>query len=59
MLITGPNEVAQMKEKIGLARSFEAINEAQHQTLINKVADIAGTRVELRVSQNIPGLPPS
>ena len=46
VVVTGPDDVAQMREKIGLARSFEAMAEPQRQALIDKVADMAGTRVE-------------
>jgi aryl-alcohol dehydrogenase-like predicted oxidoreductase len=46
VLITGPDDVAQMEEKIALARTFEAMEEAQRQALIDRVADLAGPRVE-------------
>lgn len=46
VLITGPDDVAQMEEKIGLARSFEGMGEAERQQLIERVADLAGPRVE-------------
>ncbi len=46
VLVTGPDDVAQMQEKIGLARSFEAMETAQREALIGKVADMAGRRVE-------------
>ncbi len=35
-----------MEEKIALANSFVALNEQQRQDLIDKVADLAGRRVE-------------
>lgn len=46
VLITGPDNPGQMKEKISLARSFENISELQRQKLIEKVADLAGRQVE-------------
>lgn len=46
VVVTGPDDVAQMQEKIDLARSFEAFDAAQRQALIDKVADMAGRRVE-------------
>ena len=46
VLITGPDKPEHIKEKIGLARSFTGMDEAQRQALIEKVADMAGQRVE-------------
>ncbi|MGK7916750.1 MAG: hypothetical protein AB4038_14595, partial [Prochloraceae cyanobacterium] len=46
VLITGFNNPQQMQEKIELANSFVAMNEPQRQDLIDKVADLAGRRVE-------------
>ncbi len=46
VLITGFNNPQQMEEKIALANSFVALNEQQRQDLIDKVADLAGRRVE-------------
>jgi len=46
VLITGPDNVEQMKEKIALAKSFAGMDEQQRQALIDKVADMAGKRVE-------------
>ena len=46
VLITGPDNAEQMKEKISLARSFVGMAEEQRQQLIEKVADLAGQRVE-------------
>jgi len=46
VLITGPDNVEQMKEKIKLARSFIRMDEKQRQALVKKVADLAGQRVE-------------
>ena len=46
VLITGFNNPQQMQEKIALANSFVALDEQQRQDLIDKVADLAGRRVE-------------
>ncbi len=46
VLITGPDNPDQMKEKVDLARSFVVMDEQQRQQLIDKVADLAGRRVE-------------
>ena len=46
VLITGPDNPDQMKEKIALARSFMGMDSQQRQMLIEKVADQAGKRVE-------------
>ena len=46
VLITGFNNPQQMQEKIDLARSFVVMGEQQRQDLIDKVADLAGRRVE-------------
>ncbi len=46
VLITGPDNLEQMKEKIALARSFVGMDSQQRQVLIEKVADLAGKRVE-------------
>ncbi len=46
VLITGPDNLDQMKEKIALARSFVGMDSQQRQVLIEKVADQAGKRVE-------------
>lgn len=45
-LITGPDNVDQMKENIELARSFEGMSEDDRQRLIKKVSDLAGTETE-------------
>src|SRR3972149_3685115 len=45
-LITGPDDVAMMKEKMALARSFVKLDEWNRQALVAKVADIAGKRGE-------------
>jgi aryl-alcohol dehydrogenase-like predicted oxidoreductase len=46
VLISGPDNSAQIQEKITLARSFTGMTEADRQTLIAKVADLAGKRIE-------------
>ena len=46
VLVTGANNPEQMQEKVELANSFTAMDEAQRQALIDKVADLAGTTVE-------------
>ncbi len=46
VLVTGFNNPQQMQEKIALANSFVAMDEQQRQALIDKVADLAGRRVE-------------
>ena len=46
VLITGPDNPDQMKEKVDLARSFMRMDSQQRQMLIEKVADQAGNRVE-------------
>ena len=46
VLITGPNNPEQMKEKVDLANSFVGMDESQRQALIDRVAELAGTTVE-------------
>ena len=46
VLISGADTPAQMQEKIDLANSFVAMEEAQRQALIDRVADLAGNTVE-------------
>jgi len=45
-LITGPDDVSMIKEKMALARSFVKLDEGKRQALVAKVADMAGKRVE-------------
>lgn len=45
-LITGPDDLAQMKEKITLARSFAQMDPKQRKALVARVADRAGRTVE-------------
>jgi predicted aldo/keto reductase-like oxidoreductase len=46
VLITGAESLSQLHEKIGLAQSFKGISEEERQRIIQKVADLAGNRVE-------------
>lgn len=46
VLITGADNPQQLQEKIALANSFSALDQSQRQILIDKVADLAGRRVE-------------
>ncbi|MDE2834468.1 MAG: aldo/keto reductase [Bacteroidota bacterium] len=46
VLVTGPDNINQLQEKIELARSFTALTEEERGTLIERVADMAGRRVE-------------
>jgi aryl-alcohol dehydrogenase-like predicted oxidoreductase len=46
VLITGPDDALQLREKIGIARSFTPLSESERSALIKKVADLAGPRVE-------------
>lgn len=45
-LITGPDSVEQMKEKIELARSFQQMDESERQALVDKVAQLVTDGVE-------------
>ena len=46
VLITGPDDPAQLREKIALARSFSPLDESGRAALVRRVADLAGRRVE-------------
>lgn len=46
VLITGPDNVEQMKEKIGLARAFDGMTEEERQTLVQRVSDMDGAQIE-------------
>lgn len=46
VLVTGPDNIEQLQEKIDLARSFTALTEEERGTLIERVADMAGRHVE-------------
>ena len=46
VLITGADNAEQMQQKIGIAKSFQPIDEAAKQELIDRVADRAGNIVE-------------
>ena len=45
-LISGPDDAIQMQEKIDLAELFSGMDESTRQTLVERVADIAGQNVE-------------
>ncbi len=45
-LVTGPDNVGQMQEKIELAKTFNGMPDDERQRLVEKVADMAGTTVE-------------
>ena len=45
-LITGAETLEQLSEKIGLARSFQMISPEEREKIIQKVADLAGNKVE-------------
>ena len=45
-LVTGPDDVAQMQEKIDIAKAFSGMGETERNKLIEKVANMAGTTVE-------------
>jgi len=45
-LVTGPDDVAQMQEKIDIAKAYSGMGETERNKLIEKVADMAGTTVE-------------
>ena len=46
VLITGPDDRAQMQEKIDLARAFAQLDAAQRQELIDRAAGFGGPKVE-------------
>ncbi len=45
-LVTGPDNAAQMQEKIDIAKNFTGMEDTERQALIEKVEDMAGTTVE-------------
>lgn len=45
-LVTGPDNAAQLQEKIDIAKSFAGMKETERDKLVEKVADMAGTTVE-------------
>ncbi len=45
-LVTGPDNAAQMQEKITIAQTFTGMGDAERHALIEKVEDMAGTTVE-------------
>ena len=46
VIVSGPDNIDQMREKIALARSFEPMSEAERSALVDRVADMAGRDVE-------------
>jgi uncharacterized protein len=46
VLITGAESLDQLHEKIGLAQSFKGMSQEERQRIIQKVANLAGNRVE-------------
>jgi aryl-alcohol dehydrogenase-like predicted oxidoreductase len=46
VLITGPDDAAQMKEKVALARSFKEMADRRRAELVAAARDLAGRRVE-------------
>ena len=46
VLITGAESLDQLHEKIRLAQSFKGMSQEEGQRIIEKVADLAGNRVE-------------
>ncbi len=45
-LVTGPDNAAQLQEKIDIAKDFAGMKETERNKLVEKVADMAGTTVE-------------
>lgn len=45
-IVTGPDNVKQMQEKIDIAKTFTGMDDDERQALIEKVEDMAGTTVE-------------
>lgn len=45
-LVTGPDNAEQLKEKIDIAKRFSGMKQEERNSLIEKVADMAGTTVE-------------
>ena len=46
VIVSGPDNLAQLQEKIDLARAFTGMDEGTRTALVNKVADMAGRTVE-------------
>lgn len=53
-LISGPDDAAQIQEKIDLARSFDGMSEQERYALIEKVADLAGDETEFYKASGLP-----
>ena len=45
-LVTGPDNAEQLQEKINIAKRFSGMQQKERDNLIEKVADMAGTKVE-------------
>lgn len=45
-LVTGPDNAAQLQEKIDIAKAYAGMDETERNKLVEKVADMAGTTVE-------------
>ena len=46
VIVSGPDNLQQLQEKIDLARSFNGMSESDRSLLVKRVADMAGTTVE-------------
>jgi aryl-alcohol dehydrogenase-like predicted oxidoreductase len=46
VLITGPDNPDQLREKIAIARAFQPLDESSRASLVKRVADLAGPTVE-------------
>ncbi len=46
VVVTGPDDIDQLREKIDLARAFAGMTEEERTALVERVADMAGRRVE-------------
>ena len=46
VIVTGPDNIAQLEEKIALARSFNGMDESTRAELVARVADMAGNTAE-------------
>ncbi len=46
VVVSGPDNIGQLKEKVALARSFDGMDQATRAALVKRVADMAGRKVE-------------
>jgi len=46
VIVSGPDNIAQLEEKITLARSFAGMTDAERTVLVKRIADMAGPQVE-------------